>query len=74
MMESGLHKQCQNLQASYDFVEVVFAWSSFTFANTLFKLNVLVLYILCYRTESPKGVLVTLRNNVTCYQYVNLPS
>jgi len=31
-MESGLHKQYQNLQTLYDFVDIVFAWSLIPYA------------------------------------------
>ena len=48
MMESSLHKQFHSLLTSYDFVEVVFAWSSFPYSNNLFNFKVVVPYIQCY--------------------------
>ena len=48
VMESRLHKQCQNLQKSCDFLVVVFAWSSLPYANTFCKFNVVVSYIQRY--------------------------
>ena len=48
VMESPLHKQFQSLLTSYDFVEVVFAWSSFPYANKIRKFKIVIPYIQCY--------------------------
>ena len=48
VMESRLHKQFQSLLTSYGFVEVVFACSSFPYANKIRKFKIVIPYIQCY--------------------------